>query len=96
MEKDIDEVGKIARLAKTKVDELEKDVCSCLTLILNNAQFCTIYKKTNWYVPMIGIIKISYYLVSRFADKCKMKLITFLFFFIIWYFVSFFLVLKYY
>lgn len=32
MEKDIDEVGKIARQAKTKVDELEKDVCSCLTL----------------------------------------------------------------
>jgi hypothetical protein len=27
MEKDIDEVGKIARLAKAKFDELEKDVC---------------------------------------------------------------------
>lgn len=34
MEKDIDEVGKIARQAKTKVDELEKDVCSCLTLTI--------------------------------------------------------------
>lgn len=45
MEKDIDEVGKFARQAKTKVDELEKDVCSCLTLIFNSAQFCIIYKK---------------------------------------------------
>jgi hypothetical protein len=35
MEKDIDEVGKIARMAKTKFDELEKDVYSRLTLLLN-------------------------------------------------------------
>jgi hypothetical protein len=34
MEKDIDEVGKIARMAKTKVDELEKDVCH-LALLAN-------------------------------------------------------------
>jgi hypothetical protein len=35
MEKDIDEVGKIARLAKAKFDELEKDVCFHLTLLVN-------------------------------------------------------------
>ena len=35
MEKDIDEVGKIARLAKTKFDELEKDVRFHLTLLVN-------------------------------------------------------------
>lgn len=40
MEKDIDEVGKIARQAKTKVDELEKDVCSCLTLIVISICLC--------------------------------------------------------
>ena len=39
MEKDIDEVGKIARQAKTKVDELEKDVCSCLTLVVKSSIF---------------------------------------------------------
>jgi len=39
MEKDIDEVGKIARQAKTKVDELEKDVCSCLTLVVKSSSF---------------------------------------------------------
>lgn len=27
MEKDIDEVGKIARIAKSKIEELDKDVC---------------------------------------------------------------------
>lgn len=41
MEKDIDEVGKIARQAKTKVDELEKDVCSCLTLLV--ISICLLY-----------------------------------------------------
>lgn len=44
MEKDIDEVGKIARQAKTKVDELEKDVCSCLTLdIFYSVQLSSIH-----------------------------------------------------
>jgi uncharacterized protein Yka (UPF0111/DUF47 family) len=43
MEKDIDEVGKIARQAKTKVDELEKDVCSCLTLIVISICLGNIY-----------------------------------------------------
>ena len=43
MEKDIDEVGKIARQAKTKVDELEKDVCSCLTLIVISICLSNIY-----------------------------------------------------
>jgi hypothetical protein len=27
MEKDVDEAGKITRMAKTKLDELEEDVC---------------------------------------------------------------------
>ena len=36
MEKDIDQVGKIARMAKTKVDELDKDVCFHLSLLLQN------------------------------------------------------------
>jgi hypothetical protein len=48
MEKDIDEVGKIARQAKTKVDELEKDVCSCLTLIV--ISICP----SNIYINQIG------------------------------------------
>jgi hypothetical protein len=43
MEKDIDEVGKIARQAKTKVDELERDVCSCLTLIVISICLSNIY-----------------------------------------------------
>jgi hypothetical protein len=42
MEKDIDEVGKIARMAKTKVDELEKDVCSRLALQLDSTDLSSI------------------------------------------------------
>jgi len=57
MEKDIDEVGKIARQAKTKVDELEKDVCSCLTLIVISICFSNIYiYKSNWSMLIVEII----------------------------------------
>lgn len=38
MEKDIDEVGKIARLAKSKLEELDKDVCF-LTFKSNHINF---------------------------------------------------------
>ena len=34
MQKDIDEVGKIARLAKSKLEELDRDVCFVLLLML--------------------------------------------------------------
>jgi len=34
MEKDIDEVGKIARLAKAKVEELDRDVCCFLKFLV--------------------------------------------------------------
>lgn len=38
MEKDIDEVGKIAHLAKSKLEELDKDVCF-LTFKSNHISF---------------------------------------------------------
>jgi len=66
MEKDIDEVGKIARQAKTKVDELEKDVCSCLT----HVAVLQYQYKLNSPMLMIDIIKISYNLVNHFAGNC--------------------------
>ena len=68
MEKDIDEVGKIARQAKTKVDELEKDVCSCLT----HVAVLQYQYELNCSMLMIAVIKISYNLVNHFAGNCKM------------------------
>lgn len=43
MEKDIDEVGKIARLAKAKVEELDRDVCYLLQIPMFLLQILMFY-----------------------------------------------------
>ena len=75
MEKDIDEVGKIARIAKSKIEELDKEVCHYVPFWMWKRKFMAVWSRKVFYCGILIVciewwpLYPSHVLIFQRSDK---------------------------